>query len=68
MASIRYFRRGKLVWTAQYGSVRAARSSIRPMFERHHKADGIDRAELRDDEGRLRLRLPHPPTRAKHRL
>jgi hypothetical protein len=58
MPSISYFRRGKIIWTATYGSIRAAKPSIRPAFERHRRADGIDRAELRDDEGHLRLSLP----------
>ena len=57
MPTITYFRRGKRVWTASYGSMRAAKSSIGPTLERRHNADGIDSAELRDDEGRLRLRL-----------
>jgi hypothetical protein len=58
MPTISYFRRGKRIWTSNYGSMRAAKSSIALTLARHHKADGIDSAELRDDEGKLRLRLP----------
>ncbi len=54
MAYIDYYRRGRLIWTANYGSMRAAKPSLRPTFERHQREDGIDRAVLRDCEGNVR--------------
>ena len=58
MPYIDYYRRGRPIWTANYASMRSAKPSMRPSFERHHKADGIDRAVLRDDEGNVRRELP----------
>ncbi len=58
MPFIDYYRRGRLIWTASYASMRDAKSSLRPSFERNREVDGIDRAVLRDDEGNVRRALP----------
>lgn len=60
MASIDYHRRGRLIWTAHYGTMGDAKSALRASFERHHQVDGIDRAVLRDDEGNVKRVLPEP--------
>jgi hypothetical protein len=58
MPFIDYYRRGRLIWTATYASMTDAKPSLRPSFERHQKIDGIDRAILRDNEGKVRRVLP----------
>lgn len=58
MPFIDYYRRGRLIGTANYASMRDAKPSLRPSFERHHNADGTDRAVLLDDEGNVRRVLP----------
>ena len=58
MPFIDYYRRGRLIWTANYASMRSAKPSLQTSFDRHQKADGIDRAVLRDDEGDVRWVLP----------
>jgi len=58
MPFIEHYRRGKIIWTAAYASMRDAKPALRASFEHHRKADGIDRAILRDDEGKIRRELP----------
>ena len=58
MAYIDYYRRGRLIWTANYGSMTAAKPSLRPTFEYHNRQDGIDRAVLRDSQGKVRREWP----------
>lgn len=60
-AYIDYYGRGRLIWTANYGSMCAAKPSLRPTFEFHHR-DSIDRAVLRDCEGNVRRILPERPS------
>jgi hypothetical protein len=58
MPYIDFYRRGRIIWTANYASMTAAKPSLRPSFEYHHRVDGIDRAVLRDDDGNVKRELP----------
>jgi hypothetical protein len=58
MPFIDFYRRGRLIWTATYGSMIDAKPSLPASFEHHKRVDGIDRAVLRDDEGKVRRVLP----------
>lgn len=58
MSCVKWIRRGRVVWTDRHGGIGSARGAALAFFDQWHKNIGIDRAEVWDDDGQLRLVMP----------